>query len=241
MTRRHPAPPQTEARAHPAEVQSADAAMHTFLTRLAQDQPLQRADLREKLRLKFEQLPPGDLLRQILDRDDPVVVFDKPNGRLITAGTLAAWRRAGVWMAGILSVPQPGADFAAIQGRYLKTHYASLSNSEQDVVAHVERNYPAMVAILDRATPAKRADFIAAARPEALDRTQFGLRLADAMAQCYHVALHEIFMSRLVGNMAVLNNGLLMAPMESDMLRHMGEENTKTNVMMVHTAPVYPP
>ncbi len=225
-----------EARAHPAEVRSARDDVREFRAALAKAQPLQRADLRERLRVHFESLPGNDALRQIVDRTDPVLIFDKPNNRLITEGTLAAWQRAGVWMTEFLSIPRPGDDFIATQRRYVKTHYASLPNKEQEVIAHVERNYPAMVAIIDAATPAKRAAAIAAARPEALDRSKFGLRLADVMAQFYDIALNQEFMSRLIGNMAVLNNGLLQAPMYTQMLRNIGEANAGTNAMIVPRA-----
>jgi hypothetical protein len=72
----------------------ATRALCKFLAALAKDQPLQRAELR----FKFESLPKNDVFRQILDRTDPVVVFDLPHKRLITEGTLVAWQRAGVWI-----------------------------------------------------------------------------------------------------------------------------------------------
>jgi hypothetical protein len=115
---------EAETRAHPDEVRSADTALRKFLAGLAKDQPLQRADLREQRRLKFEKLAADDVPRR-MDRTDPVVGFDQSKNRLIT-GTLAAWRRAGVWMAGFLSVPQPAGDFVANQRAYVKAHYAAL-------------------------------------------------------------------------------------------------------------------
>jgi hypothetical protein len=233
---------EAEARVHPDEVQNADAALRKFLAALAKDQPLQRADLREQLRLKFENLGANDALRLIVDKTDPVIVFDRPKNRLITEGTLAAWQRAGVWMADLLSVPRPGDDFIVAQRNFLKSHYTSLSDKEQDVVAHVERNYPAMVAILDRAPAAKRSDFVTSARPQALDRSQFGMRLADAMAQFYDVALRREFMARLVGDMAVLNTGLLNQKAYNDMVENIGNQQANTNAAMAHMMPpVYIP
>jgi hypothetical protein len=190
------------------------------------------------LRLKFESLPDSDALRQIVDRTDPVIVFDKPHKRLITEGTFVAWRHAGDWMAGVLSVPRPGGEFIATERAYVKAHYASLPDKEQEVLAHVERNYPAMVAILDHAAPARRAQFIASARPQALDRSQFGIRLADAMAQFYDVALRRQFMAQVVGHMAVLNNGLLNAGFYNSMTANIGAQQAATMAGMARMGAV---
>ncbi len=45
---------------------------------------------------------------RILDRTDPVAVFDEPHNRLMTAGKRQARQRAAVRMAGLLSVSRPG-------------------------------------------------------------------------------------------------------------------------------------
>jgi hypothetical protein len=82
-----------------------------FLDKVGHAGAPERAEDRESTPVNIELVSSSEPMRQIVDRNDPVVVFDRAHKRLISEATLAAWQRACVWMAGVLSVPAPGADF----------------------------------------------------------------------------------------------------------------------------------
>jgi hypothetical protein len=190
----------------PVALQQSEEKLHALLASLPNAQAWERADRRVTLRLAMELLPASEPARQIVDAHDPVVVFDRAHRLLVTEGTLAAWQRAGEWIARLLSVSAPGADFIAKQRVDLKASFAGLPDSERAAVANVERDYPVMVNMLEHATPAQRAAYIASARPEAmhLDAVHFGRRLADEMAQSYDLALKQ----KIIEDGILLNAGL---------------------------------
>jgi hypothetical protein len=205
---------ESQLRSDPAGVASSEAKVRKFLASLPRAEAWERASQRESMRYQFELLPAGEPARQIVERHDPTVLFDQANKRLITEGTLGAWQRACVWMTNFLSVPAPGPDFIAAQRAEVKAHFASLPSDKQEAIAHVERDFPDGVLLLDRADSEKREAFISKARPEALDPQKLGIRVADAMAKAYDIALQrEIINSSILLNAGFNYNGLYHAGM----------------------------
>ena len=85
-------------------------------------------------------VPATNAGRLVVERNDPAVVFDEQHHRIITERSLAALQRACVWMARVLGVPGPGADFVATQRALFRDHYDRLADAQQETTAHAERD-----------------------------------------------------------------------------------------------------
>ena len=96
----------------------------------------------------------------------------------------------------------------------MKASFASLPSADEEAIAHVERDFPVGVLLLNGADTAKREAFISKARPEALDRKKLFIRVADAMAEAYDVASQrEIIDASILLNAGFNYNGLYHAGM----------------------------
>jgi hypothetical protein len=194
---------------NPEGVQQAHEMVVKFLASMPRLRPWELAEQREKVRYEFESVPPNPST-DIVKRHDPVVVLDRAHKRLISAATLNAWERASVWMARQLSIPEPGAQFVSGESAFLKAKYESLPEARQNAVAHIERNYPLMVFLIEHAEPATRADFVRRARPLARDAGQFPWRLAEAMSEGYDAVVAAAVKEKAASDASVLNSGLLL-------------------------------
>ena len=149
----------SQLRSDQAGVASSEAKVRKFLASLPRAEGRERASQRESMRYQVELLPASDPARQIVERHDPTVLFDRAKQHLIAEGTLAAWQRACVWLTNYLSAPAPRPDFITTQRADLKAHFASLPSDKHDAIAHVERDFPVGVLLLDRADSEQREAF----------------------------------------------------------------------------------
>ncbi len=89
-----------------------------------------------------------------------------------------------------------------------------MAADEQDSIAHVERDYPVSVLMVDHADAAQRSKLKDLARSQARDRGRFGFSVADDMRQLYDVAVQREIVDESIVLGAGLNyNGLYHAGM----------------------------
>jgi hypothetical protein len=205
-----------------AGVRRGDAWVRDYLGKLAHDPPYAAADRREAFRLGFEMLPENDPGRRIVEAHDPTVVFDRAHKRLVTERSLAAWRDAFTYVAGLLNIPGPPEDFVATERVYVRANFASFSDDRQEALAHVERNYPVTRAILEKAEKSRLDAWEQQSRALALklDPQARSLRLADMLRQTVDDALtHAEFEHNLLLGSAANYNMLYHAGYRSGIFR----------------------
>lgn len=200
----------TRFRSDPAGMQTFSAKLATTLANRSQAEPSDVADLRHKLRLGIALLPHGDPAREIVEKKDPTLVFERANAYLVTEETLVAWREASGWVAGVLGVPAPAPDFIASQRRFVREHFAGLNAHEKDAIVNIASTFALAKAAVEKADKAKLAADIAAERPKARDPRTFPLYSAELLDTVAVGVMHAIFMQRLVENNTVLDNGFTM-------------------------------
>jgi hypothetical protein len=197
-------------RSNPDSVRTVDAGVRKIIAVLHDGDAAAIAERRESLRLQLATLPESNLGRQIVERNDPTVVFDRAHHRLVTAASFAALRRGCTWMAAILGVRGPDADAIARERMGVQAHYDRLSDAQQETLAHLGRIVPLTIAAFDKADPARQAQFVKAVRPYGQDGRQLVPLTATVLAQ----ANNAIEMQR------VHDSIVLMSTFNYNMLYH---------------------
>jgi hypothetical protein len=197
-----------DVRANSGGVRSNDETIRKLLGKLNTGDESAVAEQREKLRLQFAALPAGNVGRVVVERNDPTVVFDEKHHRIITQRSLAALRRACVWMAGILEVPGPQSNFVATTKVFISDHYDRLTDAQQETLAHTERDLPLLVWAYEKANAAKRKQFIESVRPYSRDRTELA-PLTVALLGAAQSAVQTKIINDSIVLMGQMNNTML--------------------------------
>jgi hypothetical protein len=200
--------------ANPGSVQSTDDTVRKLLAKVNVGDASAVAERRETFRLQTATLPASNVGHVVVESNDPTVVFDRQHQRLITERSLTYLQRACTWMAKVLGVPGPDAGFVAKHRALFRDHYDRLTDSQQETLAHIERDLPLLVAAFDKAGSAKQAQFVRAVRPYSREREQLA-PLTVALLGATQSAVH----SRELVNHQIINNSIvLMGQMNTTML-----------------------